>query len=566
LDELVGRPELADAVARARRCGEQVAANEKAKREDWEAFLASLKPKVNFRRRIGQRAFFKKPDPLQDNPRQEEVVSAQDYIPEDVADDATLVPEREARAEESKQSNALVVVPQAPPKPPVADGFASALAWMNQHHAIIDNVGGKCVIAGRETCEYNPEREVWVFQAKESFLLRYSNQVIQWQGPGHKIAIVPLGQWWLQHPERAQYRGVVFLPGRDKVINDCLNLWTGWGIEPVQGDWSLIRQHIEVVIANGNKEFAEYVVRWIAWAIQHPAEAAEVALVLIGEKGAGKGTLVRCLELIFGLHTFQVTSRDEVIGKFNGHLQDCILFVADEAYWGGDKRCVGRLQGMITEPKLPIERKGIDLIRVPNCLHILMLAEPGWVIPAGRYERRYAAFAVSEARLGDKAYFKALHKQMNDGGAAAMFWDLQRMDLGDWHPREIPKALLRNAALQKQQGLTLPPMEQWYVMLLHEAQLPHGMKKRPNTALTVFLMEDAKERVPRLKYELSEVGLRNFLTDPEKTGIICTKYRAPRANGWSFPPLAECRTAWEKRYGPTQWDVDVEEWKGGEVW
>ena len=53
LDEFSGRPELVDAVARARRCGEQVAANEKAKREDWEAFLASLKPKVNFRRRIG---------------------------------------------------------------------------------------------------------------------------------------------------------------------------------------------------------------------------------------------------------------------------------------------------------------------------------------------------------------------------------------------------------------------------------------------------------------------------------------------------------------------------------
>ena len=41
------------------------------------------------------------------------------------------------------------------------------------------------------------------------------------------------------------------------------------------------------------------------------------------------------------------------------------MFVADEAYWGGDKRCVGRLQGMITETTLPIERKGIDLIQVP---------------------------------------------------------------------------------------------------------------------------------------------------------------------------------------------------------
>jgi len=41
--------------------------------------------------------------------------------------------------------------------------------------------------------------------------------------------------------------------------------------------------------------------------------------------------LVRCLQRIFGAHAFQVTSREEVIGKFNGHLQDCVLFVADEA-------------------------------------------------------------------------------------------------------------------------------------------------------------------------------------------------------------------------------------------
>src|SRR5262245_37986734 len=89
------------------------------------------------------------------------------------------------------------------------------------------------------------------------------------------------------------------------------------------------------------------------------------------------------------------------------NLHVCVLFIADEAYWGGDKRCVGRLQGMITEATLPIERKGIDLIQVPNYLHVVMLAEPGWVIPAGRYERRYAALAVNPVKRGDNSYFRA---------------------------------------------------------------------------------------------------------------------------------------------------------------
>ena len=309
------------------------------------------------------------------------------------------------------------------------------------------------------------------------------------------------------------------------------------------------------MIAGGNKEFADYVERWIAWAIQHPSEQAEVALVLIGPKGIGKGTLVRCLQRIFGAHAFQVTSREEVIGKFNGHLQDCVLFVADEAYWGGDKRCVGRLQGMITEPTLPIERKGIDLIQVPNYLHVVMLAEPGWVIPAGRYERRYAALDVSAIQRGDREYFRALYNQINEGGAEAMFYDLGKMELGDWHPRDIPDALLSNPALQRQQGLTLPSLEQWYVMLLHDGVLPRAITNRPNTALTRNLLDDAKERFPRLKWDLTEVGLWNFLIDEDTIGIPCTKYRAKFANGWTFAPLEELRGAWARRYGPVKWDI-----------
>ena len=254
-----------------------------------------------------------------------------------------------------------------------------------------------------------------------------------------------------------------------------------------------------------------------------------------------------------------MTSRDEVIGKFNGHLQDCILFIADEAYWGGDKRCVGRLQGMITEKTLPMERKGIDLVQVPNYLHVVMLAEPGWVIPAGRFERRYAALAVSTDRRGDRDYFRALHEQIGNGGSEAMFYDLRAAPLGGWHPREIPETLLRNPALQEQQVHTLPPWEQWYVMLLHNGKVPRALAKRPNTAFTNSLLADASEH-PRLRWDASEVALRDFLIDKKRLGIACTKFRASKANGWTFPPLTECRTEWEQIYGPTKWDSNVSDW------
>jgi hypothetical protein len=444
------------------------------------------------------------------------------------------------------------------PRPPAR--CDQAIELLNKHHAVIDSIGGKTCIASWQPSTLDPTKSMMVFQTKEHFQLRYSNRTVLIEERdgrgGSRSYAVPLGPFWLNHPARRQCRGVTFMPGGPEVVSGCLNLWQGWGVDDVQGDWSLIRQHIEEVVAGGNQEFAEYVVRWIAWAIQHPDRQAEVALVLIGAKGAGKGTLVRVLQRIFGAHQFQVTNRENVIGRFNGHLQDCILFVADEAYWGGDKRCVGQLQGMITEPTLPIERKGFDLITVRNMLHIVMLAEPGWVIPAGRYERRYAALGVSECRRGDRDYFRALHRQIAEGGAEAMFYDLKRMDLGDWHPRNIPEALLRGAVLQKQQVQTLPPLERWWYGLLQDGVLPGGWNKYPNRAYTFRLLNDAKEKEPRLRLDLTEVTLTEFLKDE----IGCEQVRSAQANGWSFPPLVECRAKWEQRYGSIKWDNPAAEW------
>jgi hypothetical protein len=140
-----------------------------------------------------------------------------------------------------------------------------------------------------------------------------------------------------------------------------------------------------------------------------------------------------------------------------------------------------------------------------------------------------------------------------------MFYDLRAMDLGDWHPRDVPDALLTNPALQKQQNYNLPPLEQWYLTLLHSGRLPHAKEKTPYVAMTRALVENAKQRVPRLR-DLSDVALRNLLTDQEAMGVLIEKYRTSAGNGWKFPLLCDCREAWCKRYGPTQWDTNINDW------
>jgi hypothetical protein len=325
------------------------------------------------------------------------------------------------------------------------------LKQINDRYAVIKLYGGKCVVATEGRSPINLRKKIFIFQSREAFEQWKANEFVPSLKKRNENDAV--GSWWFRHRKRRQYDGVIFKPLAPAVVTTpdwqkLMNTYLGWGVEPKQGDWSLIRRHIKDVLANGDPKTDEYIIRWTAWGIQHPDKLPLVALVLIGYKGRGKGTFARVLERIFGDHSLQISSQRHVVGNFNAHLENLILMISDEAYWAGHKADAGSLQRMITEPTLAIEAKGYDVRNVNNYIHLLMLAEPGWAIPAGQDERRYAVFEVCGEVRGD-TYYRALYREIGGDGPAAMLYDLQRMDLGDWHPRLIYKT----SALRRQQEM-----------------------------------------------------------------------------------------------------------------
>jgi hypothetical protein len=334
----------------------------------------------------------------------------------------------------------------------------------------------------------------------------YRNQKL-WTDDNGKIKKMEVGKWWTGHPRRRSYEGLTFRPDLpDQVVNSRLNLWRGWGVEPAAGDWALMRRHINEVLANNNLEAATYIVNWMAWAVQHPAEPAEVALVLKGGRGVGKGTLGNALVHIFGQHATHISSVRHLTGHHNAHLRDACLLFADEAYWPGDKSGEGALKRLITEPTLLIEPKFVDAMTVPNMLHVVMASNDDWVVPAGESERRYAVFQVSEHKRQDQTWFKPLYEQLTDGGYAAMLHDLLRHDLGDWHPRKVPMT----DALRGQQIASLRPLDAWIIELLEDGVLPNNTKacpeRTPSHTQAEYgrpangLFDLARKRVPALRY------------------------------------------------------------------
>src|ERR1700744_2087702 len=121
---------------------------------------------------------------------------------------------------------------------------------------------------------------------------------------------------------------------------------------------------------------------------------------------------------------WQISSAEHLVGRFNGHLRDTVLLFADEAYWPGNQGAEGTLKRLVTEPPIFIEAKGRDGGEVPNLLHVMMASNEDWVVPAGERERRYFNLKVSDEKLQNHGWFKAINDQLENGGYEAMLHDL----------------------------------------------------------------------------------------------------------------------------------------------
>jgi Family of unknown function (DUF5906) len=74
---------------------------------------------------------------------------------------------------------------------------------------------------------------------------------------------------------------------------------------------------------------ADHIIRWLAHRVQRPQEKINHALVLGGEQGVGKDTLLEPVKQAIGPWNFCEASPTQVLGRFNGFLKSVILRVSE---------------------------------------------------------------------------------------------------------------------------------------------------------------------------------------------------------------------------------------------
>ncbi|MBH0111432.1 hypothetical protein I5E68_00520 [Novosphingobium sp. YJ-S2-02] len=445
------------------------------------------------------------------------------------------------------------------------------LRKLNERHAVISDIGGKCRVVG-EVLDRNLARPRTRIskQSFEDFRNRYMNIKVQsGETKDGNPTYTPAGKWWLEHPMRRQYETIVFAPGRE--VPEAYNLWQGFACEALPGDeHEPFLEHLRDNVCQGDNDHFQYLIRWMARAVQNPGEQGHVAVVLRGGRGTGKGSVAQIFGSLWGRHFLHISSAKHLVGQFNAHLRDCVALFADEAFYAGDKQHESTLKTLVTEDTLIVEGKGIDAEVAPNYVHLIMASNDDWVVPAGADERRYFILDVGEGKKQDKAYFRALHQAMDEGGREALLHYLMTMDLSDYEVREIPQT----DALRDQKEQSLKPQEEWWLDVLRSGVMPGTVEpwkvkidgsdeeaeeldrfRRSNgTFERPGLFDLMRLAAPTMR--VSDASLGRFLRKQGfQSGFI--QPGATTNRGWIFPPdLADARSEWMKRYGGGDWGFD----------
>ncbi len=243
-----------------------------------------------------------------------------------------------------------------------------------------------------------------------------------------------IGPSWLSSLQRSQCKEKIFNPKLDPgVKGDFLNMYEGFGLEPkapasgkLQDAAPLLRKHIKEVICNNDPVALEYLEHCLAQLVRYPYIKLGVVFVLKAKQGAGKNTLLDVMKRIFGRHGIEVTNARHVTGNFNQHLALKICIILNEAVWGGDKQSEGTLKASITEATAMFEPKGVDAQEGRNYWTFFLSSNEKWCVPASPEVRRFFMLPVSDSRIGDGAYFSALHKAIQEGEDREFLWYLLR--------------------------------------------------------------------------------------------------------------------------------------------
>lgn len=190
---------------------------------------------------------------------------------------------------------------------------------------------------------------------------------------------------------------------------------------------------------------AEHIIEWFAYRAQYPQIKINHALVLSGEQGIGKDTMLAPVIHTVGFWNVETVSPAQILGRFNGHLKSVILLCSEARDLGDVNRpqFYEHLKTVIVAPPdaLKVDEKNTHEYYIPNLTGVVITTnhKAGGIYLAPDDRRHLIAWSnETYASLGGKDYFDRLWAFYLDGGFADVAAYLMTRDVSRFDPYAPP--------------------------------------------------------------------------------------------------------------------------------
>lgn len=348
------------------------------------------------------------------------------------------------------------------------------LVWMAKKHGWAPGLRGEVLSALMRINEETPGiiikgKERWIlmdddegpsFMTREAVKLYHATNKVNIGDDKEPKWVNPMVLWdsW---KGRLLYRKITMAPPPLECPKDTYNLWNGFAFDPKKGNVSPWLQFVERIIPS--EEDREWVHDWLAFMFQNPGTKPTTSIVLRGEEGIGKNTFSDTIGMLFHMSNWiQFEDTDQALSQFNSQMLSAVWLVLNEALWSGNHKHVSKLKGLITEPRISIELKGVDKFMARNCSHSIIMTNEYWAVPAGLKSRRFAVVDVPEVLRGDSDFWAKFRKWRDSGDSgkkALLDWYLRRKITHDLHAVPEGTALNRQRVMTQSRTDNNVPME-----------------------------------------------------------------------------------------------------------
>lgn len=260
------------------------------------------------------------------------------------------------------------------------------------------------------------------------------------------LTLLPAGIRWddvKRHPTWIT-RGSFYLEqvgfdpaGTDPKIK--LNTWTGWPTTPKAGSCKLSIDLLRYLCSgepNADEIFA-WVIKWLAYPVQHPGAKMKSALVVHGPQGTGKSMIFEAVGSIYGEY-YILMNQGAIEDKFNADWSARKLYVvADEIVARQDMHHVkNQLKTLVTGEWIRVNPKNLIAYRERNHMNFVFLSNEHQPIVIEHDDRRHGVI-WTPPKLPKERY-DAVAAELENGGLEAVHQYLLDVDLTGFGPHTEP--------------------------------------------------------------------------------------------------------------------------------